>query len=288
MNIQYFVDRRKKLGLSQRNLSDGVCTQATLSKFENNGQIPSLRILIQLCNRLNISLDDIMDISDSTSKKIVTSMNDVEFNLITSEFDKSWKIMKKIDVQLLKDDKDALMQYYYLKGYLNILDEDGDLFDAVFDFNQILTDLDPDGKTIFTFLAYTGMGMVYAKQEDSDKSEYYFSKVFNDIYGMPIDDVSKIWRYISIIFYCGVYYSNQKDYETANTLLNYGVKICADNHVTYYIARLYLQLSVNVCDTEGTDEEVHELLNRAKVFSEFNRNQNELIEIDRMIKNCEK
>ncbi|WP_125588053.1 helix-turn-helix domain-containing protein [Companilactobacillus jidongensis] len=284
MNIQSFVNKRKELSLSQKELSNGICTQATLSKFENNGKIPSLKILIQLCNRLDLSLDDVMGVNDSTAKKIVKSMNKAEFNLITSEYKESWNIINKIDQDLLKDDNDALMQYYYLKGYLNVLD-DGDLFDAVFDFNQILTNLDSEGKTIFTFLAYTGMGMVYAKQKDAAKSEYYFSKVFNDIYGMSIENIDEIWRYINIIFYCALYYSDQHDYETANTLLNYGVKICADNHVTYYIARLYAQLAINDCAVNGPSDEITEYFTKARVFSEFNNNQKELKIIKDLSKN---
>ncbi len=285
VNIQSFIDKRKELGLSQKELSKGICTQATLSKLENNGKIPSMKILIQLCNRLGLSLDDIIGIDNHDSKKLVKAMNKAEFNLIISEYQNSWDILNKIELDSLSDDKEAVMQYYYLKGYLNVLD-DGDLLEAVFDFNRILSDMDPKGETIFTFLAFVGMGMVYAKQGDDDKSEFYFSKVFNDIYGMSIDDVNKIWRYINIIFYCAIYYSDRKDYETANTLLKYAVKICADNHVTYYIARIYLQLAENDCAVNGKSDHLRDLLNKAEVFSEFNNNQNELKRIHELIKDC--
>nr|WP_238704184.1 helix-turn-helix transcriptional regulator [Companilactobacillus mishanensis] len=273
------------MGLSQKELSKGICTQATLSKFENNGKIPSMKILIQLCNRLGLSLDDIIGIDNHDSKKLVKAMNKAEFNLIISEYQNSWDILNRIELDSLSDDKEAVMQYYYLKGYLNVLDN-GDLLEAVFDFNRILSDMDPKGETIFTFLAFVGMGMVYAKQGDDDKSEFYFSKVFNDIYGMSIDDVNKIWRYINIIFYCAIYYSDRKDYETANTLLKYAVKICADNHVTYYIARIYLQLAENDCAVNGKSDHLRDLLNKAEVFSEFNNNQNELKRIHELIKDC--
>ncbi|WP_227005152.1 helix-turn-helix domain-containing protein [Companilactobacillus paralimentarius] len=199
MDIQAFIDERKELGLSQKELSNGICTQATLSKFENNGKIPSLKILIKLCNRLGLSLDSIIGVNDSSSKKVAKEMSQAEFNLIIQEYDDAWAIINKIDPDILNNDKNLLMQYYYLRGYLNVLD-DGDLFDAVFDFNRILSELDTRGETIFTFLSFVGMGMVYAKQGDDSKSEYYFSKVFNNIYTMSIDDVSKIWRYINIIF----------------------------------------------------------------------------------------
>ena len=282
MDIQTFIDKRKELGLSQKELSNGICTQATLSKFENNGKIPSLKILIQLCNRLGLSLDSIIGVTDGKSQRVIKQMNQAEFNLIIQEYDDSWGIIKAIDPKDLEGDRDALMQYYYLKGYLNVLD-DGDLFDAVFDFNRILSELDIHGETIFTFLSLVGMGMVYAKQGDNSKSEYYFSKVFNDVYTMSIDDVSKIWRYINIIFYCALYYSERNDLETANALLEYGVKVCAENHVTYYIARIYAQLAMNESRVNGNNKKVRGLMNKALVFSEFNQNEKEIEVIKRWV-----
>jgi len=282
VNIQAFIDKRKELGLSQKELSNGICTQATLSKFENNGKIPSLKILIQLCNRLGLSLDSIIGVNDTNSQKVVQEMNKAEFNLIIQEYKGAWKIINAINTDDLANDKDALMQYYYLRGYLNVLD-DGDLFDAVFDFNRILSELDAHGETIFTFLSFVGMGMVYAKQGDDQKSEYYFSKVFSEIYTMSIDDVSKIWRYINIIFYCAIYYSERNELETANALLNYGVKVCAENHVTYYIARIYAQLALNENRDGGNSKKVRSYMNKALVFSEFNHNEKEIELIKRWV-----
>ena len=54
INIEKFVQARKKLRLSQTELCHGICTQSTLSKFENNGQVPSFKILKQLCERMDI------------------------------------------------------------------------------------------------------------------------------------------------------------------------------------------------------------------------------------------
>ena len=52
MNIERFIAARKKLGLSQSELAEGICTQATLSRFENNGQVPTLKILLKLCEQI--------------------------------------------------------------------------------------------------------------------------------------------------------------------------------------------------------------------------------------------
>ena len=55
MNIQRFIENAKR-GLSQSELAKGICTQVTVSRFEKNGQVPTLKILIQLCNRLELPL----------------------------------------------------------------------------------------------------------------------------------------------------------------------------------------------------------------------------------------
>lgn len=70
INIEKFVQTRKKLRLSQTELCRGICTQSTLSKFENNGQVPSFKILKQLCERMDIDVSDIMDTVSTNISRI--------------------------------------------------------------------------------------------------------------------------------------------------------------------------------------------------------------------------
>ncbi|WP_218571566.1 helix-turn-helix transcriptional regulator, partial [Klebsiella michiganensis] len=56
MNIQRFIEKRKARGLSQSELAKGICTQVTVSRFETNGHVPNLKILLQLCHRLELPL----------------------------------------------------------------------------------------------------------------------------------------------------------------------------------------------------------------------------------------
>lgn len=90
ININKFISIRKKLGLSQTELCNGICTQSTLSKFENNGHIPSLKILNSLCDRMNINVADIMDV-DSNKKHPINYLKQtlLLFNLIFQKLLKS-------------------------------------------------------------------------------------------------------------------------------------------------------------------------------------------------------
>lgn len=84
INIQKFVQVRKKLKLSQTELCQGICTQSTLSKFENNGQVPSFKILKQLCERMDIDVSDIMD--NSEHKYIAHILFEADFAFINFDY----------------------------------------------------------------------------------------------------------------------------------------------------------------------------------------------------------
>ena len=44
---------RKKLGISQRDLADGICSQPMISSIERGDYIPNAILFMQLCGRLN-------------------------------------------------------------------------------------------------------------------------------------------------------------------------------------------------------------------------------------------
>ena len=104
MDIERFVETRKRLGLAQSELCEGICTQATLSRFENNGQVPNLKILIQLCNRLNLPLGELFPKVGMKNSEAVEKMNQIEFWLITSEFELARQLLTTIDQKALEED----------------------------------------------------------------------------------------------------------------------------------------------------------------------------------------
>ncbi|WP_368267990.1 helix-turn-helix domain-containing protein, partial [Enterococcus gallinarum] len=113
MNVEKFIAARKAVGMSQKELSEGICTQATLSRFENNGQVPSLKILIKLCNRINLPLVDLFSSINVVNSQLDEQLEKAEFSLITSEFEQLAQILEKIDPKTIKD-ADLRARYYYL------------------------------------------------------------------------------------------------------------------------------------------------------------------------------
>lgn len=277
MNIERFIEARKAMGLSQNELAKGICTQATLSRFENNGQVPTLKILIKLCNRLELPLGELFPKAGVQHPEIIEKMDQAEFFLITSEYEQLADILKMISIETVQDTA-LLLRYYYLKGYVMIFQNEA-ATDVLFNFDKLLMEEEKTGNEIYRLLAYTGIGMVYARDNDQEKAEFYFNKVFQRIYHYPITSTEDTWRVLNIVFHCGMFYAENKDLDTSNALLEYAIVICSDNHITYYLARAAFQLAKNAICQKRPQVQIVELLQDARAYAKINKNNILLEEI---------
>lgn len=57
---QVLKEFRKEHGMTQKDLSEGICSQSVLSRIENNEEIPNIFVIQQLCHRLGITIDQLM------------------------------------------------------------------------------------------------------------------------------------------------------------------------------------------------------------------------------------
>lgn len=277
MNIARFVEARKAKGLSQMELAEGICTQATLSRFENNGQVPNLKILIQLCNRLNLPLGELFPKVGIQKVEIIEKMEKAEFFLITSEYEQAAGLLESIAKREL-DEPQLSLHYHYLQGFIMIA-QNAPLTDILFVFDQVLLEEAAAEAEIYRLLAYTGMGMAYSREGDTRKAEFYFHKVLDKIYNYPTKTREDTWRVLNIVYQCGAFYSQLNELDISNALLKYAVSICSDNHVTYYLARAAIQLAKNAITQQRPKAEILEMIQDARAYSKINRNKIALEEL---------
>ena len=138
IDIKKFIQIRKAQKLSQTDLCHGICTQSTLSKFENNGQVPSLKILNQLCDRLHIEVGYIINRSDE--QRITQLLFDADFAFINFDYTKILNLLSEVSEDTLKR-KENQVHYQFLRGQY-ALKSDRNEMSALFYFNNILTTKD--------------------------------------------------------------------------------------------------------------------------------------------------
>lgn len=276
MDINVFVSRRKELKLSQVKLCRGICTQATLSKFESNAQIPSLTILDKLCTRLGMTVDDLYRGQEEKSSRLKKTLNAIENQLMTEDYRRVLKGLAKVDISSM-DPLPQQMQYYYLRGIVNALINESPV-KVLFDFSLILNDLDEKHHSIFSQLAFVGSGILYMRIQQNEQASFYFEKVLTYIHDVNLNEDewegdNQSLRILTLIYYTAEYYALIGNYKLSNQLINDGLELCSDHHVTYYLPRLKFLTAENSVKQHRPGKLVAQLMDEALAFARINRNQ---------------
>lgn len=276
MDTNIFIERRKSLKISQVKLCKGICTQSTLSKFENNGRVPSLNILNRLCERLGLSVDDLYRNSIESTTHMRTVLNRVESELMMENYPKVSQSLSEIDSD--KINNNALkMQFFYQKGLFIVL-TNGTSEELFYSLSQILDDLDEKHQTIYTYLAYTGMGIFYSRRGEVKQAEFYFSKVLSYInihkdQTFQKGSINVYLRILTVVFFAAEFYIKVENYEVSSELVDRGIKLCSEQHITYYLPRLKFLAAKIAIGQNKSGEVVDGLLTESLAFAKINRNE---------------
>lgn len=276
MDINIFIERRKSLKISQVKLCKGICTQSTLSKFENNGRIPSLTILSKLCERLGLSVDDLYKNSIASTTHMKSILDRTESELMMESYSNVSEGLSGINVDEIHNNA-LKMQYYYQRGLFNSLTNDK-LEEAFYCFARILEDLDEKHQTIYTHLAYVGLGIFYSKMDLTKEASFFFEKVWNyiDIHKdetFQKNGINIYLRILTIVFYTAEFYIKINDYEKSNELISRGIKLCSEQHITYYLPRLKFLSAVIAINEKKPHATIEGLLGESLAFAKINHNE---------------
>ena len=128
----FIKKRRKELGMSQQQLSTGLCSMPTISRVENNVQIPNRRLTRNLLERLGVSSDPIFALWGSEDIGVGAFMREIRANLIKyrkslyEERDIIKRMLQEELVELEKiADPDDLVTRQFLLSHRAILGEPG-------------------------------------------------------------------------------------------------------------------------------------------------------------------
>lgn len=133
-----FKQIRRKRGLSQTALAEGICTQATISLMEKQNRIPKMNILTALCSRLDISANEIIENDDVS---------------MTATFDQIGRLLAERQFE----DAQTALQMIKVKNLQNEFDE------AIFNFELVLTQFSTASANIYLAMTTIGMAMAYEK-----------------------------------------------------------------------------------------------------------------------------
>lgn len=244
-------DKIKKIrlehGLTQAELADGICTQASISNLENNTSTPSLMILLEIGNRLNIELNELSEYAVEQVNPIYTIFKQVQDLRSQFKLKEACDLLnKEIDVKELKTNQEKKQYHYYL-GITSLLGYNK-ISDATYNFNLGLQ-LEVEPQLEFLDILITnGIGLAYFMNLEENKALTYFEKSLTGLHEfvkrtVSLDESIEITK----LYYTSAnFYSKIKEYNKAINLCTLGIKVQQKYHINYDLERLYYEKAFNL------------------------------------------
>lgn len=223
---------RRKCGLSQTALAEGICTQATISLMEKQNRLPKMDILTAICERLNISSDRIVE---NEVSGINETFNQIVDNLISRNFEDASALLKKVHVKNLESDFDK-QRYYYLVGMVQV--ESNQIDEAIFNFELVLTQFATTSANIYLAMTTAGMALAYLKRGDKERAARLTNRSVKLIDNKKL--IGSLYQWASIDCQIAELYLQLEDPDNAIEVANKGIELCREHDSLFLLDELYL------------------------------------------------
>lgn len=223
---------RRKRGLSQTALAEGICTQATISLMEKQNRLPKMDILTAICERLNIQPDRIVE---NEVSGVNDTFNQIIDALTDQEYDLAKQLISKISIKSLNSDFDK-QRYYYLLGMVQISQDQID--DAIFNFELVLTQFATTSANIYLAMTTAGMALAYLKRDDHERVVRLTDRAVKLIDNKKL--IGSLHQWASINCQIAELYWRLGEPEKALASAQRGIQLCRDRDSLFILDQLYL------------------------------------------------
>ncbi|MDM8334312.1 helix-turn-helix domain-containing protein [Limosilactobacillus panis] len=249
---------RRKRGLSQTALAEGICTQATISLMEKQNRLPKMDILTAICERLNIQTDRIVE---NEVSGINDTFNKIIDALTEQEYATAKELISKVSVKSLNSDFDK-QRYYFLLGMVQIADDKID--DAIFNFELVLTQFATTSANIYLAMTTAGMALAYLKRDDQERAIRLTDRAVKLIDNKKL--IGSLHQWASINCQIAELYWRLDEPEKAIESAQRGIQLCRERDSLFILDQLYLYVGRAYMQL-GEREKAKENLEIAKSLS---------------------
>lgn len=237
---------RLEKGLTQAELAEGICTQASISNLEKNASVPSLLILLEISNRLNIEFSELSDYLVEQSSPAVTVFKKVQNLRSQFKLKEAYSLVQELDVNDLKTNHEKKQYYYYL-GITSLLGYNK-ISDATYNFNLGLNLETETHLEFLDILITNGIGLAYFMESEHEKALTYFEKslILLDGFLEQTDSSIENGEVLKVYFTSAKFYSEIGNYNKALNLCELSIALQKKLNMNYELDRLYYEKAFNL------------------------------------------
>lgn len=266
--------KKKRLvgGLTQAELAEGICTQATISNLESKGSLPTTSILLKITDKLNIEFNEIYEYSLGNQNGYTQIFKEVR-RLCSKRSHKQAYELLTTEINFSKlDTIYEIKQFYYFMGISGLIAHEN-ISDAIYYFNQAI---DSESGNTLDFLdvsATNGIGIAYDMANENDKALTYYEKSLEQLDELLtiIDTINNSPEIAKIYYNTAMFYSKIGEYNKAVNLCSLGIQLLQNEDLTYYLEYLLYEKGFNLLKLNKKEEAAKFYL-YALVMDDFHNN----------------
>lgn len=263
-------DLRKQKKMTQKELSNGICTQALISLIEKGDIIPSVDICYKLGRKLNVSLDFLIEKMNYPNyeyirelnlqiKTFLRERNYYEISAIVAIEKASPNYKDPIFKQLIHW-QEGICKYYLEKNYeasLKILQDALSLRQNKHSYSEREIEI------------INSIGIIHSEEKNNIEALNYFDKAIENL--KKIDYISDLQIEIKLLYSKAKALTQLNRYGDSIDFCNTAIKACNKLETTFLLGELLYQLGFNL-------ESLH-------LFKQANEEYNKAIQIFTIQKN---
>ncbi|KRK45625.1 hypothetical protein FC66_GL001276 [Dellaglioa algida DSM 15638] len=241
-------ETRKKQHLTQKEVSQDICAQSMLSAIETNKYMPNAQLLIHLCQKLSIDLDQIsllknFDISSETqfNNRVDRLCNQHCYNELLQFLN------EKSIIDDLKTDK-QLQAYYYYVGVASLHTETNTANAE----KAIKLSLASGKNSLQGTLSRLGtifLAFIYAKHHLKTTTQTYIDQTFENFANLFYEENQNILFYLTSLIYFEL-----ADYTTSLNWIDKTITFATEHNSHYMLANSFYLMAQIAKKSEDDDK----------------------------------
>jgi transcriptional regulator with XRE-family HTH domain len=237
---------RKIQGLSQKELSQGICTQAQISKIEKGEVHPLSSTLYLIAMRLGVDINYFFDIATAPR---IDYVNEVMLQIRESVYNINYEEVRAIIkaeennpvFNRVKKFKQFLIwhqgmcEYFINRNHNKSLDLLYNAFEMTYNRKNMLSEREIE--------ILNSIGVIYLEINENQKAIEKFEEALTQLKNIVFLKNTKI--IVRICYNLAKVLTRNKEYERSINVCNEGIVWCKKHHILYLFGELHFQLGYN-------------------------------------------
>lgn len=233
VNGHTIKNRRRVLGISQADLAQGICTQATISLVENKNRIPKLATLKQIAGRLDLAMNDLVTDQQPEHDQILVQAFE---QVLNQRWRKAEALLEQVKFSGLKT-RAARIRYHALQTVLNNVRNRS--AQAIEHGLEALTLIGQGKKSPYRMLVRVQLALAYLREHRDELVQTSLCEAMRLARTWIVETPRDAQIIAMVIYQAAEIYMEQAKYARAITVLNFGIRQVENQGVTWRLDKLY-------------------------------------------------